>query len=260
MLSSLPAALTAPTGLIPWLDPAEIINAAGPWALLVVCLIVFAETALLVGFILPGDTLLIITGVLTFTGTMVDPPVGILIPIWWVCLAIAAAAFIGGEVGYLIGHKVGPRIFERRESGLFSRENVERTNKFFDRFGPLAVIVARFVPVVRTFTPIAAGVGHMNYRKYSLYNGIGALIWGAGLTFIGFLLGFIPPLKDFIVEYIDIILLIAVACAIVPTVFHYVQSSLKARKRRRLGLDQPMTDSEAIADIFEEGQTGKPKG
>lgn len=260
MPALLPAALAAPAGLIPWLDPAEIINAAGPWALLVVCLIVFAETALLVGFILPGDTLLIITGVLTFTGTMLHPDeqVGILIPIWWVCLAIAGAAFIGGEVGYLIGHKVGPRIFERRESGLFSRENVERTNKFFERFGPLAVVVARFVPVVRTFTPIAAGVGHMNYRRYSLYNAIGALLWGAGLTFAGFLLGFIPPLKDFVVDYIDVILLIAVATAVIPTVFHYVQGVVKARRARKAGV-QPLTDSEAIADIFEDGASGRPK-
>lgn len=251
MLSTLP---TAATGLIPWLDPAEIINAAGPWALLVVCLIVFAETALLVGFILPGDTLLIITGVLTFTGTMLPPDerVGILIPIWWVCAAIAAAAFIGGEVGYLIGHKVGPAIFERRESGLFSKENVIRTNRFFDRFGPLAVVVARFVPVVRTFTPIAAGVGHMNYKRYSLYNAIGALIWGAGLTFAGFLLGYIPPLKDFVVEYIDVILLIAVATAIVPTVYHYIRSVLKARAARRAGV-QPLTKEEAVADLFDGG-------
>jgi membrane-associated protein len=256
MLSLLPA---APMGLIPWLDPAAIIQAAGPWALLVVCLIVFSETALLVGFILPGDTLLIITGLLTFTGTMTVSQAGILIPIWVVCLSIAVAAFVGGEVGYLIGHKAGPRIFERRESGLFSKENVIRTNKFFERFGPLAVIVARFVPVVRTFTPIAAGVGHMNYRKYSLYNAIGALIWGAGLTFVGFLLGFIPPLADFVTEYIDLILLFAVATAIVPTVYHYVRSVLKARKARRLGLDTPLSDSEAIADVFEEGQTGKPK-
>lgn len=256
MLSHLPA---APTGLIPWLDPAAIIQAAGPWALLVVCLIVFAETALLVGFILPGDTLLVITGLLTFTGTMTASQAGILIPIWAVCLSIAVAAFVGGEVGYLIGHKAGPRIFERRESGLFSKENVIRTNKFFERFGPLAVIVARFVPVVRTFTPIAAGVGHMNYRKYSLYNAIGALIWGAGLTFAGFLLGFIPPLADFVTEYIDLILLFAVATAIVPTVYHYVKSVLKARKARRLGLDTPLSDSEAIADVFEDGQTGKPK-
>lgn len=249
MLSTLPMAVT---GLIPGLDPGEIIRTAGPWALLVVCLIVFAETALLVGFILPGDTLLVITGLLTFAGTMRAEQNGILIPIWWVCLAIALAAFVGGEIGYLIGHKVGPRIFERRESGLFSKENVVRTNKFFDRFGPLAVVVARFVPVVRTFTPIAAGVGHMNYKRYSLYNAIGALIWGAGLTFAGFLLGFIPPVADFVTEYIDVILLIAVATAIVPTVYHYLRSVLKARAARRAGVE-PLTEAEAVADLFDGG-------
>lgn len=240
-------AALAPTGLIPWLDPNAIINAAGPWALLVVCLIVFSETGLLVGFILPGDTLLIITGVLTFTGTMVDPPAGIMIPIWWVCLAIAAAAFLGGEVGYLIGHKAGPRIFERKESGLFSRENVERTNKFFVRFGPIAIVLARFVPIVRTFIPVAAGVAHMNYRRYTLYNAVGALIWGAGLTYVGFLLGYIPWLKDFVVDYIDVILLCAIALAVIPTVFHYVQSVIRARRNRAAGV-KPLTDAELILD------------
>lgn len=240
-------AAAAPTGLLPWLDPANIINAAGPWALLVVCLIVFAETGLLVGFILPGDTLLIITGVLTFTGTMVDPPAGIMIPIWWVCAAIAFAGFLGGEVGYLIGHKAGPKIFEQKESGLFSRENVERTNTFFVRFGPIAIVLARFVPIVRTFIPVAAGIAHMNYRRYTLYNAIGALLWGAGLTYVGFLLGYIPWLKDFVVDYIDVILLLAVAVAVVPTVFHYVQSVLKARKARAAGV-KPLTDDEVALD------------
>ena len=188
------------SGLIPWLDPHAIIVAAGPWALLVVCLIIFTETGLLVGFILPGDTLLIITGLLTFTGTMHATGTGIQIPIWLVCLAISVAAFLGGEVGYLIGHKAGPRIFERRESGLFSKENVIRTNKFFERFGPFAIIAARFVPIVRTFAPVAAGVGHMSYRRYSLYNAIGALIWGSGLTFAGFLLGYIPPIAKFVTD------------------------------------------------------------
>ena len=219
-------------GLIPFLDPAELINAAGPWALLVVCLIVFSETGLLVGFILPGDTLLIITGLLTFTGTMTDEPAGIQIPILLVCLAIGVAAFVGGEVGYLIGRKLGPRIFEQKESGFFSKANVVRTNAFFERFGGLAVIVARFVPVVRTFAPVAAGVGHMDPRKYSLYNFIGALIWGAGLTFAGFLLGYIPPVAHFVTEYIDLILLGAIAIAVVPTVYHYIKATLKARKTR----------------------------
>jgi membrane-associated protein len=224
-----------PTALIPFLDPEGIIQGAGPWALLVVCFIVFAETGLLVGFLLPGDTLLIITGLLTFY-----PGIGF--DIWWVCLFISLAAFLGGEVGYLIGHKAGPRIFERKETGVFSIENVKRTNAFFERFGGLAVILARFVPIVRTFAPVAAGVGHMDYRKYSLYNLIGALIWGAGLTFAGYLLGYVPILGDFVREYIDIILLGAVLLAVVPTVFHYIQSVRKARKAKNAA---PISDDEA---------------
>jgi membrane-associated protein len=213
-----------PNALIPWLDPETLISGFGAFALLGVCFVVFAETGLLVGFLLPGDTLLVITGLLTFTGV-------IEIDIWWVALAIGLAAFVGGEVGYLIGHKAGPKVFERKETGLFSVENVQRTNAFFERFGGLAVILARFVPVVRTFAPVAAGVGHMNYRKYSFYNLIGALIWGAGLTTAGYLLGYIPPLADFVTNYIDIILLGAVVVSVVPTAIHYFQSVRKARKR-----------------------------
>ncbi|MGV8859075.1 DedA family protein [Rhodoglobus sp.] len=226
------------TALIPWLDPNNLIEGFGAFALLGVAFIVFAETGLLVGFLLPGDTLLVIAGVLTFTGV-------IGFDIWWVCLAISVAAFLGGEVGYLIGHKVGPRIFERKETGLFSVENVKRTNAFFSRFGGLAVILARFVPVVRTFAPVAAGVGHMDYRKYSIYNAIGALIWGSGLTFAGYLLGYIPPLRDFIVEYIDLILLAAVTVSVLPTAYHYFRSSYKAKKARDAGRADAISDAEA---------------
>ncbi|MBN9606487.1 MAG: DedA family protein [Actinomycetales bacterium] len=245
------ASASLPTGLIPWLDPKEIIQAAGPWALLVVCLIIFSETGLLVGFVLPGDTLLIITGLLTFQGTMTPEQSGILIPIWWSCLAISFAAFLGGEVGYLIGKKAGPPIFERKESGFFSKENVIRTNAFFDRFGPFAIIAARFVPIVRTFAPVAAGVGRMNYRRYSLFNAIGAFIWGGLLTFAGFLLGFIPPLSAFVTNYIDLILIFAVLCAVVPTAWHTIRANLRARKARREGTDTALSEDEAVAHYFE---------
>lgn len=230
-------------GLIPWLDPHTIISAAGPWALLVVCGIVFAETGLLVGFLLPGDTLLVISGLLTHTSLVFG------VDIWWVCLAIAFAAFLGGEVGYLIGHKAGPRVFERKETGLFSMENVRRTNAFFDRFGALAVIVARFVPVVRTFAPVAAGVGHMNYRKYSLYNAIGALIWGAGLTLFGYVIGYIPPVARFVSNYIDIILIGAVVVTLVPTLFHYFQSLRKAKKKRTDAASAEPADRRPTPDV-----------
>ena len=221
--------------LFPWLDPETIIHGAGPWALLVVCLIVFSETGLLVGFLLPGDTLLLITGLLAFY-----PGIGF--DIWWVCLAIGFAAFLGGEVGYLMGRKAGPRIFERKESGLFSMKNVERTNAFFERFGGLAVIVARFVPIVRTFAPVAAGVGKMDYRKYTIYNLIGALIWGSGLTYGGYLLGYVPVLGDFIREYIDVILLGVVVLTLAITGWHYFNERRKAKKETAAGT--PVVDPE----------------
>lgn len=230
------------TALIPWLDPNVIIHSVGPWSLLVVCGIIFAETGLLIGFVLPGDTLLVISGILTATKDVFG------INIWWVCIFIAIAAFAGGEVGYLIGNRAGPRIFERKDSGLFSVENVRRTNRFFERFGAAAVILARFVPVVRTFAPVAAGVGHMSYKKYSLYNLIGAVAWGVGVTLFGFLIGHIPPVSDFVVKYIDLILIGAVVVTVVPAAWHYFASASKARKAAAAAspeLDTPQGDHTA---------------
>lgn len=232
-------ALSVQTALIPWLDPATIIAAAGPWALAVVCFIVFAETGLLVGFLLPGDTLLIISGLLSHSQPMA--PEGIFgISVWWVALLIGLAAFLGGELGYVIGHKGGPAVFERKESGLFSRKNVERTNAFFERYGGLTIIVARFVPIVRTFAPVAAGVGHMHKGKYTLYNLIGAVIWGFGLTMIGYAIGFIPPVADFVENYIDLILLVAVGGTALVTLWHYFAERRKAR--------QETADGDAVVD------------
>lgn len=213
--------------LIPWLDPTTIIESAGPWSLLVVCLIIFAETGLLIGFLFPGDTLLIISGLLTHTNNVFG------VNIWIVAALIALAAFVGGEVGYLIGRKGGPAIFERRDSGLFSRKNVDRTNAFFDRFGPLTVILARFVPIVRTFAPIAAGVGRMPWRKYSLYNLIGALLWGFGLTMVGYVIAYIPWVSDFVTRYIDVILLAVVVGTAAVVLWHYLRERAKAKKEQR---------------------------
>jgi len=211
-------------GLIPWLSPANIIEHAGPWALLVVCFIVFAETGLLVGFVLPGDTLLVISGLLTNTSEVFG------LNIWVVALLIAVSAFIGGEVGYFIGHKSGPAVFERKESGLFSKRNVERTNAFFERYGGMTVILARFVPVVRTFAPVAAGVGHMPWRRYSLYNLIGALLWGFGLTMLGYVIAFIPPIRDFVTNYIELILIGVVVLSFAAVAWHYFHERSKARR------------------------------
>ena len=233
--------------LLPWLDPEQIITAAGPWALVVVCFIVFAETGLLIGFLLPGDTLLIIAGLLSHSSDVA--PNGVFgVNVWIVSLAIGLAAFIGGEVGYLIGHKAGPAIFERKESGLFSRKNVERTNAFFERFGGITVILARFVPIVRTFAPIAAGVGHMPWRKYTLYNLIGAILWGFGLTMVGYLIGFIPWVAHIVTEYIDVILIGVVVITAAVTIFHYFRERAKVKKELAAG--ESGTNDAAEADAL----------
>lgn len=238
------------TALIPWLDPEVIISAAGPWALLVVCFIIFAETGLLVGFLLPGDTLLIIAGLLTHTSNVFG------VNIWIVSLLIALAAFVGGEVGYLIGHKGGPAVFERKESGLFSRRNVERTNAFFTKYGGITVILARFVPIVRTFAPVAAGVGHMPWKRYSLYNFIGAMLWGFGLTMIGYLIAFIPFVRDIVTEYIDVILLVAVAGTAIFVIWHYFAEKRKVRREAAAGSDGRVDEQEAEALVLDASVVG----
>jgi len=209
------------SGLFPFLDP-ENLAAAGPLGLVIVCAVIFAETGLLVGFVFPGDTLLLITGI--------SAEQGLGISIWIAAPAIAIAAFLGGELGYYIGKKTGPRIFERKDSGFFSKEQVTRTYRFFDRYGAMAIILARFVPIVRTLAPIAAGVGRMDYRRYSLYNAIGALAWGFGVTFLGYLIGFIPPVADFVQHNIEFILLGAVVLTLIPTIYHVLSNRRKAKQ------------------------------
>lgn len=214
------------SAVIPWLDPNTLIESFGPYAIIGLGLVLFAETGLLIGFLLPGDTLLISAGVLSVPNDASH------LNIVWVCIASSLGAIIGGEAGYLIGHKSGPRIFQKSEGGLFSKKNVDRTNAFFIKYGALAVIIARFVPYVRTFAPVAAGVGNMPRLKYSLYNFVGAIIWGTGLTLLGFWVGHIPVVADFVEKYIDLVLLGVVIVVLLPTIYHYVQAIVRARNAK----------------------------
>lgn len=226
------AAPGLPLAALPWLDPQALLASFGPWAVLGVCALVFAETGLLVGFLFPGDTLLVITGVLAATD-----PGALGLPVGVIALLVAVAAFAGGELGHLVGHRVGPRVFERKESGLFSRAHVQRTHAFFERFGPVAVILARFVPVVRTFAPLAAGAAHMSYRRYSLYNAVGAVVWGVGVTLLGWGIGHVPPVAGFVSRYVDLILVGAVVATVLPIAAHYLVSARRARKADGPGTD-----------------------
>ncbi|GEP25742.1 MULTISPECIES: DedA family protein [Cryobacterium] len=200
-----------------FLDPQSVIAGAGVWGLVVVCAIVFVETGLLVGFFLPGDTLLFFTGVLVLSGVISQP-------LWIVIPAIALSAVLGDQLGYIIGRTTGRRIFDRRDSGLFSRKSVIRTQGFFDRFGPAAVTIARFVPVVRTSAPVAAGVGKMRRRVFTLFNIIGAVLWTTAVVLLGFGLAHIPGVADFAARYIDLVLIGIVMLSVVPVVIRALVS------------------------------------
>ncbi|WP_426518447.1 DedA family protein [Diaminobutyricibacter sp. McL0618] len=223
------------------LDPQSLIDASGGWALLIICAIVFAETALLIGFFLPGDTLLFFTGVLTFTGHITQP-------LWVTIPAIAVAAIIGDQVGYTIGRRTGPAVFERREAGLFSRASVLRTQHFFDRFGPAAVSIARFVAVVRTIAPVAAGVGHMRRGIFTLFNVIGAVVWTIVVVLLGYWLGHIPGVADFVSKYLDYILIGIVVISIVPLLIRLLASRKRRRARGGAGANGA-ADAAAAADV-----------
>ena len=204
-----------------WLDPQVFLAdpALGPWVVLVVCAIVFAETGLLVGFFLPGDSLLFTAGLLVATGT-------VHVNIWVLGLLISLAAFMGDQLGYWIGRKAGPAVFSRPNSRVFRQENVIRAEQFFARHGGKAVTLARFVGVVRTFTPVVAGIGRMPYRVYIAFDAFGALLWGVGITVLGYVLGNRFP---FIRDHLDLLVLGVVLLTVVPVGLGLL------RQRRRAG-------------------------
>lgn len=175
--------------------------------IVVLAAIIFAESGLLLGFFLPGDTLLFIGGFLSSTaGGHHLPPLPI------TAFVAFAAAAAGDQVGYLFGRRVGPALFNRPKSRLFDPANVARANEFFERRGPAALVIARFVPIVRTFVPIVAGVGSMHYRRFVTYNLIGAFAWGAGITTLGYFLGEI----DIIKHNLDYAAVVIAAVSLIP--------------------------------------------
>lgn len=211
------------SGLLPpWLDPSEFLRDPGlaPWLVLIVCAFLFIETGLLVGFFLPGDSLLFTAGLLVSTGT---------IQVSIVLLAAAAfsAAFAGDQTGYLIGRKAGPAVFRNPHSRLFRAEYADKAHGFFLKYGRRSVVLARFVPIVRTFLPVTAGVGRMSYRAFLVYNALGALLWGVGVTLLGFWLG----RYEWIGTNIDVIFIVIVLVSFVPVGFEL----LKSRRGRVAG-------------------------
>lgn len=205
---------------ITWLDPHLLITQMGGFALFVILAMVFAETGLLIGFFLPGDSLLFVTGLAVAHGDIHLG--GWSVPIWLMCLLISVTAFLGDQTGYWIGRKSGPAIFNKPQSRLFSHKNVEKTHTFFERYGSRAVILAHFVPVMRTFVPVAAGIGEMPYRNFVRYNIIGVIGWGTGVTLLGVFLGGF----EVVAKHIDLFTIGFVVLSTIPIVIE----ALRARR------------------------------
>jgi len=192
------------------LNPEDLLRNGG---LLILGAIVFAESGLLIGFFLPGDSLLFIAGFLASeAGNNVLPPLP------FVMLVSVSMAIIGDQVGYLIGNKMGPAIFARPKSRLFNPDHVTKAHAFFEKYGARTVVLARFVPIVRTFAPVVAGVGKMEYKTFVRYNIVGGMLWGAGLPLLGFFLGQI----DIVKEHIEIAVLAVVFISILPVAIEFI--------------------------------------
>jgi membrane-associated protein len=193
------------TALMPtWLDAQHLIESFG---LLGIMVIIFAECGLLVGFFLPGDTLLFTAGVLVQRETFHQP-------LWLIILLMFVAAILGNQVGYEIGRRGGPAVFKRPDSRLFRPEYVERTSAFFERYGKAAIVLGRFVPVVRTFITVMAGAGRMDYRTYTTYTVLGGALWTITVTLLGYFLGNVAIIAD----NVELLLLAGVAVSVVPIV------------------------------------------
>jgi membrane-associated protein len=197
--------------------------------ILLLALIVFAESGLLIGFFLPGDSLLFLAGFFSSdAGGNHLPPLPI------TALVVFLAAVAGDQVGYLFGRGVGPSLFHRPESRFFKPAHVDRAHAFLEKHGPKTIVLARFVPIVRTFAPIVAGVGKMRYRVFVTYNFVGAFLWGVGLTTLGYFVGQVSWVKD----NIEIASVLIVALSVVPVAIEFLR-----HRRQAMAATQELPDS-----------------
>ena len=204
------------------------LNALVQWAGYVgLTTIIFVETGLLVGFFLPGDSLLVTAGLLA-----AQPDFALDVYRLGVILSIAAIA--GDTVGYWIGRTTGPRIFRREDSLLFHRKHLLRAQAFYERHGGKTIIIARFMPIIRTFAPVVAGVGNMNYRRFLAYNVIGGLLWIWSMLFTGYFLGRYVPGID---KHIEKVILLVIFLSILPGIIGWLKSKRAASRRREAVAD-----------------------
>jgi membrane-associated protein len=206
-----------------WLAPDAILERFGTWALVAVLVILFVECGLLV-FFLPGDSLLFVTGLFISTGAIGTP-------LWLALLLMTIAAVAGNLVGYWVGARVGPPLFERPGSRLIKPKHVRQTHEFFEKYGARSIVLGRFVPIVRTFITALAGIGRMHYPTYARYSVVGGTAWVVGVTMLGYWLGDRFP---FIENNLELVAVIIVAISVLPIGFEL----LKARRARRAAVPE----------------------
>ena len=191
--------------MLEYLNPEYLLQTFGQLFFAVACLMIFAETGLLAGFFLPGDSLLFALGLFIATG-QID------VPLWLAVTLLAISAFAGDQTGYWIGRRLGPAVFNKPKSKLFKPENVEAAHNFFERYGSRAVILAHFVPIMRTFIPVSAGIAKLEWRKYTLYNLIGIIAWAIGVTLLGAALG----TNEWVSHNLELVLVAFVVISFIP--------------------------------------------
>lgn len=199
-----------------WIGPEGLFAAAVLPAILI---IVFIETGLLFP-LLPGDSLLFTGGLLAAGGTM---------NIWVLCISVTVVAILGDQCAYYIGRRIGPALFSKEDSRFFKKSYVEHSHVFFEKYGPYTIILARFVPIVRTYAPVLAGVSYMRYPVFLTFNVIGGIAWGTGVTLLGYFLGNIP----FVKENLEFMILLIVFLSILPMVFSVSKGLLERRRAKR---------------------------
>ena len=203
--------------MVSFLDPQTIVNAG----YVAIAVVIFAECGLLIGFFLPGDSLLFTAGFLASQGLGVE--------IWPLSLLCALAAAIGPLVGYWYGAWMGPRLFNRDDSMWFHKRNLTRAHEFYERHGGKALVIARFMPIVRTFAPVVAGMARMSYPRFVVYTIVGAVVWAMGMTWLGFFLGSLIPDAG---KYLEYIVALIILVSIAPPAIHLLRERNKATLTR----------------------------
>ncbi|MBF8279952.1 MAG: dedA [candidate division NC10 bacterium] len=180
--------------------------------------IVFVETGLFVGFFLPGDSLLVTAGLFAARGDL---------GLWSIFLFVSLAAIVGDTVGYTIGARTGPKIFTREDSLLFHKKHLITTKEFYDRYGGVTIIIARFMPIVRTFAPLVAGVGGMEYRRFVFYNVAGGIGWVVSMTSLGYFLGKAVPGID---RHIHVVIAVVIFLSLLPAIIKFARDRWRLRR------------------------------